>query len=68
MPRRARLSVPGIPWHIIQRGNNRSACFFAEQDYRRYLDTLEEQADRYGCAIHAYVLMTNHVLCEASHK
>jgi REP element-mobilizing transposase RayT len=28
MPRRARLSIPGIPWHIIQRGNNRSVCFF----------------------------------------
>jgi len=61
MPRRARLSLPGIPWHIIQRGNNRSACFYAEQDYRRYLDTLKEQAEKYGCLVHAYVLMTNHV-------
>jgi len=61
MPRRARLSIPGIPWHIIQRGNNRSACFYADADYRRYLDTLHEMADRHGCAIHAYVLMTNHV-------
>ena len=61
MPRRARVSVPGIPWHIIQRGNNRSACFFAQEDYHRYLDALKEQADKYGCAIHAYVLMTNHV-------
>lgn len=61
MPRRARLAVPGIPWHIIQRGNNRSACFYADEDYRRYLDTLGEQATKYGCAIHAYVLMTNHV-------
>ena len=24
MPRRSRLAIPGIPWHIIQRGNNRS--------------------------------------------
>ena len=61
MPRRARLSLPGIPWHIIQRGNNRSACFYTEKDYHRYLDTLKEQADKYGCLIHAYVLMTNHV-------
>ena len=61
MPRRARLAVPGIPWHIMQRGNNRSPRFYAEEDYRRYLDTLGEQADKYGCAIHAYVLMTNHV-------
>ena len=61
MPRRARLSLPGIPWHIIQRGNNRSACFYTDEDYRYYLDTLKEQADKYKCLIHAYVLMTNHV-------
>ena len=61
MPRRARLSVAGIPWHIIQRGNNRSVCFYAEQDYRFYLDRLEGLARRFGCAIYAYVLMTNHV-------
>jgi putative transposase len=61
MPRRARLAIPGIPWHIIQRGNNRSVCFYTEEDYRKYLDTLREQAMKYGCAIHAYVLMTNHV-------
>jgi putative transposase len=61
MPRRARLAIAGIPWHVIQRGNNRGACFYAEEDYRRYLETLKEQAARHGCAIHAYVLMTNHV-------
>lgn len=61
MPRRARLSVPGIPWHIIQRGNNRAPCFYADEDYRRYLDTLAELSSQFGCAIHAYVLMTNHV-------
>ncbi len=61
MPRRARLSIPGIPWHIIQRGNNKSACFYADDDYERYLDYLHEQAQKFACQIHAYVLMTNHV-------
>lgn len=61
MPRRARLSMPGIPWHIIQRGNNRTACFYADEDYQFYLDTLKEQSEKYNCSIHAYVLMTNHV-------
>lgn len=61
MPRRARLSVPGIAWHIIQRGNNRSSCFYADDDYRRYLYLLQEQARDHGCRVHAYVLMTNHV-------
>jgi putative transposase len=54
MPRRARLSLPGIPWHIIQRGNNRGVCFYTEDDYRRYLDDLSELAPRFGCAVHAY--------------
>jgi putative transposase len=61
MPRRARLALPNIPLHIIQRGNNRQACFFADEDYRFYLDWLREHADKTGCQVHAYVLMTNHV-------
>ena len=61
MPRRARLSLPGIPWHIIQRGNNRAVCFHSEDDYLFYLHWLGEYARKFGCAIHAYVLMTNHV-------
>ena len=61
MPRRPRLSIPGIPWHIIQRGNNRPVCFFADEDYKFYLATLNEQANKHECAVHAYVLMTNHV-------
>lgn len=61
MPRRARLSLPGVPLHIIQRGNNRQACFYADEDYRFYLDWLREYAGKTGCRIHAYVLMTNQV-------
>ena len=61
MPRRPRLALPNVPLHIIQRGNNRQACFFAEEDYRFYLDWLRQYADKSGCRIHAYVLMTNHV-------
>lgn len=47
--------------HIIQRGNNRQACFFAEDDYRVYLKWLSEYAEAAQCRIHGYVLMTNHV-------
>lgn len=42
-------------------GNNRQAVFRASEDYRRYLGWLAEAAAQHGCAIHAYVLMTNHV-------
>lgn len=61
MPRLPRIDLPGVPQHVIQRGNDRRPCFFQELDYVRYLDELKELSIRSGCAIHAYVLMTNHV-------
>ena len=66
MPRRPRIILPNVPQHIIQRGNNRSVCFYADEDYGRYLDWLKEYADKTDCQIHAYVLMTNHVHLLAS--
>ena len=61
MPRRPRILIPDYPLHIVQRGINREPCFFAEDDYQCYLYWLKEAAHDCGCAIHAYVLMTNHV-------
>lgn len=61
MPRRPRIIIPGTPLHVIQRGNNRQACFFADEDYQFYLECLSVYAKRSGCSVHAYVLMTNHV-------
>lgn len=61
MARRERQRVIGLPVHIIQRGNNRQACFYAEADYQFFLHHLRELARRVECAVHAYVLMTNHV-------
>ena len=61
MPRLPRLDFAGIPQHVVQRGNDRQACFAADVDYLRYRHDLADAARRFGCAIHAYVLMTNHV-------
>jgi len=61
MPRKPRFTLPGIPQHVIQRGNNREPCFLSELDYRRYLEDLHASAEKQACRIHAYVLMTNHV-------
>ena len=61
MPRKPRMYLPEIPAHIVQRGNNREPCFFAEDDYRFYLDRLGQALQRYHVKCHAYVLMTNHV-------
>lgn len=61
MPRPGRIEVPGVPLHIVQRGNNRSACFFNDLDRRLYLKCVAEASVARGCEIHAYVLMNNHV-------
>lgn len=61
MARLPRLNLPGVPQHVIQRGNNREACFFEEQDYKVYLSKLEEYSNKLEVAVHSFVLMTNHV-------
>ena len=66
MARLPRFFVPGQPLHIIQRGNNREPIFASDDDYRFYLECLQDAADAQGLVIHAYVLMTNHVHLLAS--
>ena len=61
MARLRRLYLPGCALHVIQRGNNREACFHAEADYKAYLAFLKDAAVKHQVAIHAFVLMTNHV-------
>jgi putative transposase len=58
MLRRPRLQLADVPLHGIQRGNNRQACFFAEEDYAPYLYQLGELARKFDCAVRAYVLTT----------
>src|SRR5690349_9107518 len=61
MPRQARLVVPDVAMHLIQRGHNRQACFWQDTDRLVYLCLLHELTVKTRCAVHAYVLMTNHV-------
>ncbi len=61
MARLPRLILPGQPHHVILRGNNRQAIFFSDLDRQQLLTTLAESAAQYHVAIHAYVLMDNHL-------
>ncbi|PCJ33492.1 MAG: transposase [Alphaproteobacteria bacterium] len=61
MARLARMNLPDVPQHVIQRGNNRQAIFFADDDYTFYLDRLKHYARQHNVAVHAFILMTNHV-------
>ena len=61
MARQPRLDLPGVPQHIVQRGNNRLPCFLDDADRIRYRHLLREALLATGCQLHAYVLMDNHV-------
>ena len=61
MGRHARLVVPEVALHAVQRGNNRQDCFHHDNDRFVYLSLLKDAARLRQCAIHAYCLMSNHV-------
>ena len=60
MARLPRLTLPGYPHHVIQRGNNRQPIFASSADRQTLLDLLQENAQKFDVAVHAYVLMDNH--------
>lgn len=66
MARLPRLVVPNQPHHIIQTGNDRQAVFRDTDDYAAFLGWLREAAKQFNVAIHAYVLMPNHLHLLAS--
>lgn len=61
MPRRKRMYLSGHTYHLVQRGNNREACFIEPENYQTYLNFWKKYAELYRVAVHAYCLMTNHV-------
>ena len=61
MARLARLVLPGVPYHVTQRGNRRQPTFFEDGDFALYRDLLAEGARRAGASVWAYCLMPNHV-------
>jgi putative transposase len=61
MSRMPRFFVPGSPLHVVTRGNNRSAIFHEDADRTFYRGYLQHVTCSYGVAVHAYVLMSNHV-------
>jgi len=54
MPGRARMYLPGLPCHVVQRGNNRKPCFIETENYRFYLELWKTLSMRYGVSVHAY--------------
>ena len=59
MARLTRLVFPGVALHVIQRGNNRNACFREDSDYLTYLAQLRQLTTKHECDLHAYCLMAD---------
>ena len=55
------MYLPNISCHVMSCGNNRDACFYAEEDYLFHLECLDDACKQYAVALHAYLLMTNSV-------
>ena len=53
MARLPRLTIPGYPHHIIQRGNNRQPIFSGTADYELLLNLIDEHAREQKVAVHA---------------
>jgi putative transposase len=60
MGRPTRRFEPGLPTHVVNRGNGRQPIFSCEADYRFLWQCLLEASTRFEVAVNAYVFMTNH--------
>jgi len=61
MARLARIVVPGVPHHIVQRGNRRQDVFFSDADKNLYIDLISKACAKHGVDIWSWCLMSNHV-------
>jgi putative transposase len=61
MARQPRLILPNQPHHILQRGNDNQRIVRDVEDHQRFLGWLRDCARSCRVAIHAYVLMPNHL-------
>ena len=61
MPRIARVVIPGIPYHITQRGNYKQNIFSDDSDKVTYLNLVMEYIEKQDVKVLAYCLMKNHI-------
>jgi putative transposase len=66
MARLPRLVLPNLPHHILQSANDGQLVFREAEDFERFLGWLRESAKEFKVAIHAYVLMPDHLHLLAS--
>ena len=60
MPRKKRIWYPGATYHVMSRGNRRTAIFKEQRDYIDFLDCMQRIREKSPFTIHSLCLMTNH--------
>ncbi len=68
MARPARIEYEGAFYHVMNRGNQKDDIFLDDNDRQMFYEILGNVEKRYGIIIYVFILMSNHFLCEASHK
>lgn len=61
MARKERVHYANAVYHVMLRGNNKQAVFFQDKDRDVFYERLEDITKKYGCQIHLFCLMTNHI-------
>ncbi len=62
MARPLRIEYAGALYHVTARGNERKRIYFTKTDYGKFREYIEGAQEKYGCLLHAYVFMTNHLM------
>lgn len=57
MARKVRFNLKGFPHYLLQRGSNNLPCFFDDEDYQFFLESLQQAAAQNQCRLHAYALL-----------
>jgi len=61
MARKPRIHYPGAVYHVMLRGNAGDPIFFDDRDRFRLYLFLQYAVEKFGCRIHGYCLMCNHI-------
>ena len=60
MARRLRITIPNLPFHVLDRGNNRQIVFREDADFVYYLRLLRRYKEELKFKLYHFCLMPNH--------
>ena len=61
MARPLRITVPNLPFHVLDRGNNRQIVFHKQEDFVYFLELLRRYKEELRFKLYHFCLMPNHI-------